>query len=234
MFLELEDEQEDISYDNFVGRSPEIQQVEATIQLPHFAKQAKVRNIELEYKLLKLITETKMHQEQFVATTSETSMFNRYNDVVPYRTNCVELNTGKYINASFIDGFFGQDQFIATQGPLPSSRDTFWQLVWDYQCPLIVMLCSVMEGGRAKCDQYFPTEGILATNNYEITLLKESNPFPNLIARKLRLRALFNGEERILKHMQSTSWPDHGAPELSEENDALNYLIQVMKAKTDE
>ena len=59
MFLDISDEQEDISYNNFVERSPEIQQVEASIQLPNFAKQAKVRNIELEYKLLKLITETK-------------------------------------------------------------------------------------------------------------------------------------------------------------------------------
>ena len=109
MFLEIEDEQEDISYTNFVERSPEIQQVEAQIQLPNFKKQAKVRNIELEYKLLKLITETKQHQENFVETSSETSMYNRYNDVVPYKTNCVELATGAYINASFIDGFFGQD-----------------------------------------------------------------------------------------------------------------------------
>jgi protein tyrosine phosphatase len=64
MELDL-DEPRDISFEFFVDRSPEIQQIEDDIHLREFPHQAKVRNLELEYKLLKLITETKMHKAEW-------------------------------------------------------------------------------------------------------------------------------------------------------------------------
>ena len=37
-----------------------------------------------------------------------------------------------YVNASYIPGFNSRREFIAAQGPLPSTRDHFWRLVWEH------------------------------------------------------------------------------------------------------
>ena len=78
-----------------------------------------------------------------------------------------------YINASFIDVSIYQDEvfceklsfcsygcylastqgyrqcnaYIATQGPLPSTVNDFWQMVWEYKSKCIVMLCNLQEDG---------------------------------------------------------------------------------------
>jgi cadherin 5 type 2 (VE-cadherin) len=58
-----------------------------------------------------------------------------------------------YINANFISGFNSRREFIAAQGPLPSTRDHFWRVAWEQGCPAIVALTKCMEKGREKCHQ---------------------------------------------------------------------------------
>lgn len=63
-----------------------------------------------------------------------------------------------YINASHIDFRIGQQQlhYIATQGPLPGTIDDFWQMVWEQKVDVIAMLTREIEGGKVKCDPYWP------------------------------------------------------------------------------
>ncbi|KAJ4795204.1 Receptor-type tyrosine-protein phosphatase F [Rhynchospora pubera] len=75
---------------------------------------------------------------------------NRYPDVLPYDDTRVILNAhtdskdqgNDYINANFVTvGPAGKvSQFIATQGPLPETFNDFWQMIYQYSCPVIVML----------------------------------------------------------------------------------------------
>lgn len=64
-----------------------------------------------------------------------------------------EEDGSDYINANYITGFNSKREFIAAQGPLPSTRDHFWRVAWEQNCPAIVALTKCMEKGREKCHQ---------------------------------------------------------------------------------
>lgn len=89
---------------------------------------------------------------------------NRYRDILPYdstRVQLIDSMTGDYINASFVDMTVPSglvNRYIATQGPLQSTCDDFWQMVWEQNCSLIIMVTPLVEAGRVKCHKYWPDE----------------------------------------------------------------------------
>lgn len=89
---------------------------------------------------------------------------NRYQDILPYDSTRVQLMdsmTGDYINASFVDMAVPSgmlNRYIATQGPLSSTCDDFWQMIWEQNCSLIIMVTPLIEAGRVKCHKYWPDE----------------------------------------------------------------------------
>ena len=43
-------------------------------------------------------------------------------------------------------------------GPLPTTVERFWQMVWEHRCTGIVMVTGLWEKGRMKCFEYFPVK----------------------------------------------------------------------------
>ncbi|VDO03341.1 unnamed protein product [Rodentolepis nana] len=90
---------------------------------------------------------------------------NRYRDISPYLPITFGFDwliivvQSNVSNNSFqlkIPKWSLQKEYIASQGPLPSTCADFWQMCWEQESELIVMLTSVREQGRVKCHKYWP------------------------------------------------------------------------------
>jgi len=114
-----------------------------------------------EFEKLSRKKEDESHEE---SKLTENINKNRYQDILPYdstRVQLVDSMTGDYINASFVDmpvPSGSVNRYIATQGPLASTCDDFWQMVWEQNCSLIIMVTPLIEAGRIKCHKYWPDE----------------------------------------------------------------------------
>lgn len=116
---------------------------------------------------------------------------NRSQDYIGYDFNRVKLSTRKttpgseYINASKIDGALGTAGYIATEAPLANTVDTFWHIVMEQKCPVIVMLNNPSRESRDQA-AYFPEEiGQRAVyGDMEITVKKQDTK-PGFVTRLL-------------------------------------------------
>ncbi|XP_037834338.1 receptor-type tyrosine-protein phosphatase beta isoform X2 [Kryptolebias marmoratus] len=145
---------------------------------------------------------------------------NRYNNILPYDSTRVKLSyvdddpCSDYINASYIPGNNFRREYIATQGPLPGTKDDFWKMVWEQNVHNMVMVTQCVEKGRVKCDHYWPfDQDPLYYGDLIVQMLSES-VLPEWTIREFRICS----EEqlnfsRLVRQFHYTVWPDHGVPE---------------------
>uniref|UniRef100_T1J8E8 Tyrosine-protein phosphatase n=1 Tax=Strigamia maritima TaxID=126957 RepID=T1J8E8_STRMM len=167
-----------------------------------------------------------------VAKMPENLSKNRYRDISPYDATRVVLTggvNGDYINANHVNMEIPTsgivNRYIAAQGPLPHTCADFWEMVWEQQSTLIVILTTITERGRIKCHQYWPD--LYETVDYgmlQVTCHREEET-PSFAFREFTLINIENNEERHITHMQYIAWPDHGVPEDS--SDFLDFVMRV-------
>ncbi|XP_071117356.1 uncharacterized protein [Haliotis cracherodii] len=148
----------------------------------------------------------------------ENTKKNRFKGYYPYDNNRVVLHDdsdgkrGDYINASFLDGYKKERYYIAAQGPYkPNIVDDFWRMIWQEGCKVVVMVTSLVEGGRMKCLQYWPDEGTQEYGDIIVTM-ETVNQLSDFTIRKLRVDNHKESTKRQIYHFNFTSWPDHGVP----------------------
>nr|XP_055209007.1 tyrosine-protein phosphatase non-receptor type 20 isoform X4 [Gorilla gorilla gorilla] len=120
-----------------------------------------------------------------------------------------------YINASCIRIVnCGEEYFyIATQGPLLSTIDDFWQMVLENNLNVIAMITREIEGGIIKCYHYWPIslKKPLELKHFRV-FLENYQILQYFIIRMFQVVEKSTGTSHSVKHLQFTKWPDHGTP----------------------
>ncbi|XP_029010469.1 phosphatidylinositol phosphatase PTPRQ isoform X2 [Betta splendens] len=154
---------------------------------------------------------------------------NRFPNIKPYNNNRVKLLSepgtagSDYINASFVSGYLCPNEFIATQGPLPGTVADFWRMIWETGTRTIAMLTQCYEKGRIRCHKYWPEDNKPMTVFSDILISKVSEEvLPDWTIRTLKVEK--HGHLVLVRHLNYTSWPEHGVP------DSSSTLIKFVRA----
>uniref|UniRef100_A0A1A9Z4D7 protein-tyrosine-phosphatase n=1 Tax=Glossina pallidipes TaxID=7398 RepID=A0A1A9Z4D7_GLOPL len=127
--------------------------------------------------------------------------------------------------------------YIATQGCLPNTITDFWNMIWQENTRIIVMITREIERGRSKCAKYWTKKG--ETEQFgpaKIHCISKDSSLGDYILREFLVSWRVQTERHIYQyHFQA--WPDHGVPTnpdcvldfLNDVNTKQNQLIQAGK-----
>ncbi|XP_078481033.1 receptor-type tyrosine-protein phosphatase eta-like isoform X2 [Ciona intestinalis] len=194
------------------------------IQLAEFLDLLKVMKADSDFKFSEEYEEFKTvgrDQATVAALLPENRGKNRYTNILPYDATRVKLSAiddeqgTDYINANFIPGIGNrQREYIATQGPLPGTKEDFWRMVWEQNSRNIVMVTQTVERGKIKCDHYWPFDNEpITVADYTLQMTSESI-LPEWTIREFKIT--HGSDTRRIRQFHYTVWPDHGVPDTAE------------------
>ncbi|XP_046338646.2 receptor-type tyrosine-protein phosphatase H-like isoform X3 [Haliotis rufescens] len=168
----------------------------------------------------------------YASQIDENKQKNRWVNVLPFDHSRVVLEvidddeTSDYINASYMPGYNCENEYIASQGPLPGTVDDFWRMIWEKKVSIIVMVTPVKENGKVKCEEYWPAE-VQEPKEYG-DIVVENTSFSSLNTYNVTMFKLSNGQDkdvRVVQHFHFLNWKDMSAD--VERSDILDFVRTV-------
>ena len=165
-----------------------------------------IQRIENEFAYLRqLIDYDEVHRQRL----DDKNDFCRYTDIRTYKDNKVQITSKhNYINASWIN-LPSDHFFIATQGPMDSTIEDFWEMCYAYNVSIIIMICRLKEKDKVKCANYWEA----TLEKYQIVMVnREIYLDKGLIKREFSIKNLQDNSFKKIVQIQLTTWDDHTAP----------------------
>lgn len=158
---------------------------------------------------------------------------NRFVDILPYDDTRVHIlpiegeEGSDYINANYVPGYNSKREYIACQGPLPSTTEDFWRMIWEQKCRVIVMMTKFKENNREKCYNYMPYgEEPIVYGDLEISVNKHFTSTSGHF-KLTELQIDLGNETRTITHFNYLEWMDKTAP--SDYDKLIDFATSVRK-----
>ncbi len=158
-----------------------------------------------------------MHTEFDSSINPDNALKNRYPNILCNENSRVKLRDvpageNDYVNANAISGFGSHPGYIATQAPLPATMTHFWQMVYEDNCPVIVMLTREQETQcyYPKCNRYWPAPNdcVLFGRYYVLGLGERTDEALGVIERRFRVGKVRRQTADSPPNAQSGQWAD--------------------------
>uniref|UniRef100_A0A182FUR3 protein-tyrosine-phosphatase n=1 Tax=Anopheles albimanus TaxID=7167 RepID=A0A182FUR3_ANOAL len=184
--------------------------------------QSNREKVSKEFAAINYFSDTVLQETVSYHAARDNERKNRYVNILPYDSNRVLLDSNEeedeydgrsgndYINASFIEGYKYQREYIATQGPKLETCADFWRMVIQYEIEAIVMLTQPIDHEKNKCCQYYPRyQQKLRFNDIRVECKQELK----LLFYHKRLFEVTQGNlTKLVFHYHFLEWPDHSCP----------------------
>uniref|UniRef100_A0A1A9W0Q5 protein-tyrosine-phosphatase n=1 Tax=Glossina brevipalpis TaxID=37001 RepID=A0A1A9W0Q5_9MUSC len=115
--------------------------------------------------------------------------------------------------------------YIATQGCLTNTIVDFWNMIWQENTRVIIMITEEFERGKSKCARYWTNKG--ETKQFgpaKIKCISKVTSLEKYILREF-LFSWRDQSERHIYHYHFQAWPDHKVP--SSSDSVLDFLKDV-------
>uniref|UniRef100_A0A336KPC3 protein-tyrosine-phosphatase n=1 Tax=Culicoides sonorensis TaxID=179676 RepID=A0A336KPC3_CULSO len=148
---------------------------------------------------------------------------NRYPDIKSYDQTRVKLSMinstigSDYINANFVIGYKERKKFICAQGPMETTVNDFWRMIWEQNLEIIVMLTNLEEYNKTKCAKYWPEKQLDTSQfgDFDVVFASE-NRFSDYLIRELKVSKRNSSDDdqsRTITQYHYLNWKDFMAPE---------------------
>ncbi|NP_001186992.1 receptor-type tyrosine-protein phosphatase C precursor [Ictalurus punctatus] len=117
----------------------------------------------------------------------------------------------KYINASYVDGYWCPSSFIVAQGPMPDTVADFLHMLYQKKVKTVFMLSDCIENDQEMCAQYWDDEK--KTFGEMVVEVKETENFPTYIRRCLEIQHTKRKDSQTLQQYHFLKWVGHEIPQ---------------------
>lgn len=122
------------------------------------------------------VVKSRMGEDEMMKLVSETwdKDDKVFTEVREHVSQSQRLSEFRGVHALCFQGNNFRREYIATQGPLPGTKDDFWKMVWEQNVHNVVMVTQCVEKGRVGSTEAMITETVFTNSsawNSEVFLL---------------------------------------------------------------